>query len=101
MFAQLTRVTNMMSRFITTEIKCTQDMRQSGVSWVTKVFVPQVDCGCIRGEGKELRRAQGVELVGALISEEHRARRKVLYGKASGIKFNGNIIVTCKFANRD
>jgi len=45
--------------------------------------------------------AQGIELAEALTSEHHRARWKVLYREGSGVKFNGNVIVTSEFGNRN
>jgi hypothetical protein len=41
-------------------------------------------------------RPQRIEVSRAVTSELHRAGWKILDGKASGIKFNGDIIVTSK-----
>jgi hypothetical protein len=56
----------------------------------------------LRGSGEGLvRQLQGVKITRALTSELHRLRWKILDGEASGVKFNGNVIVTGKLFDRN
>jgi hypothetical protein len=94
MFSKLTRGTDMSRRFITSEIKSSQDLRQSMMPWMAEASMPKID-GCSRSsEGKWLRQAQRIELTGALRAKHHRDRSQILNRETTRVKFNRYIIVS-------
>jgi hypothetical protein len=54
-----------------------------------------------RGESLVVWEPEWVEITAALTSEHLRPGRKVLNGKTKRVKFNRNIIITGKTANRN
>jgi hypothetical protein len=68
---------------------------------MAEASVPKIDGDGSSSEGEMRRRAERVELVGALTSEHHRARGQILDREAIRVKFNANIIIAGKFAHRN
>jgi hypothetical protein len=67
--------------------------------WMTQTQMPQVNAGD-RGSVELGRRwDQGVQLAMAITSEDHRTSGNILDRKTKRVKFNGNIVVTCKCTN--
>jgi len=66
---------------------------------MSQTGMPQVDDDERHDECGVLWWAQRIELAGALTSEHHRSRRKILNGEAMRVKFNRDVIVTSKFTN--
>lgn len=46
-----------------------------------------------------MRRPQGVEVAGAITTEECHSRLKILYGKTMRVKFNRDVIITSELTN--
>lgn len=92
-------VTRMFCCFITVEFQTKKKLVQTWRPWMPKPVVLELDRRR-RGHRESLRRQpKRVEVTRRITTELHRLSWQILYGKTGRVKFNRNIIVTCKLTN--